>query len=350
MRLLLLVILLSLTIFLYPGGNKYNHNFLGKSSGQLVPKPNECEDRCFIVTSHLAGNHSPNRMKQAVLWFEHATMQSITKAIRRHQEKDQRSINAPCGWKKHFLVLEVSRNYLQLLTNRNLSQQTPLDIIFTGEGSNLDPRIFLNCSTMFLSRIDSDDLLDINFFEKISNFNAETGHATLLGSNELQTLVLDKDDGKVLCRIGKVKKSRKYQFSLGQTVVISYKDWTKHIFPKTLLGDHTRLLSVFKEIAPDIKVKTAKIYPTGLYTVTRLSGHFSKVNKECTAQIFSETFGNSYGESIVAAINFLPNLTKQEIHENNFWLTAAKSRKSFLSGSSFLQKIAGLGRFVPSFI
>ena len=283
------------------------------------------EKKCFLVSSRLQGNHSYQRMLQATSWFQTATLQSSIKAAHHYQ----RRLNSRDYF---YFRLEVTEGYRKLI-NENSTKMfrniVPFHFYLTSQRTSNGSFLSPECGTVYLTRLDADDLLDIYFFERLQKETLRRMNEVLvLGAWEIESLMIDKSsNGTILCKTTHLKKWRGYQYSLGQTVVISYWNWLKYFHPNTVLGDHTKLASIVRSKSPSLTIKEQELNRTGIYTITQLSGHFiDDVSPICDFHLMIQAVGPENAAIVVNSLNSLPDLTKSERQENSFWDNASGDR------------------------
>lgn len=305
-------------------------SFVGKKSKtptSSLPAPwlrNEVHPKCFLVTSHISGKHSHSRMEQSVRWLERATLESLATSARQHQQDKSESKNTFADI--FIFKLELDIHYYQFVLRRGLEKIDPFHYVILMRGSNFSESAISRCKTLYLTRIDADDLISINFFRRIEKVSLKRSNQSIvLGSMSLQALLLDRQEKKLLCRFKRITKWKNYQFSLGQTVVISSINWQTYLAPKTLLGDHTKLVSHLKQLVPSLDFIQQEFPDTGMYMITRLSGHFVDP-EECNVTELAHQIDKDMHGIILHSLHFLPNLTQEEIQQNHFWNSASRDR------------------------
>lgn len=199
-------------------------------------------------------------------------------------------------------------------------------ILFVQEPQHLEQlRIRISqdqCNIMHFIRLDFDDMINHDYISILSQLHSKdlkADHIDIVGSSSVHKLVLDTDGEKLLCSYELIRRETGYQFSIGQTVIMSSLTWNKFFKDRTMFGDHTKLKKTIESFNSNLIVRKRNLNLTSTYLVTRLSGHFPKHKiASCNFSDITVKIGNKSAELIYHAKKAIPDLEEKMMQENTF--------------------------------
>lgn len=295
---------------------------------------------CFIVAINLVGEHSPDRVGQAVSWMTAATLRSVAIAAQRLRVEN--------GSGRVAVVLTLGGSYARLVDKLRyppgmLLEGHNLTVIVRTKNQEEWTSQFpeAKCPLITILRLDADDSLVQSTFttlaEAITNTH-QPGKAIVSGTYILdQISVLKRTNASVVSCLGK-KYKRPYFHSVGLSVTLEHSVWKKMGYPLSF-GDHSKVRNllqalIFNKTRTQVSVLSTVHYPLGIYWITQLSGHFSLYEADlksagaCKKALLVRLFPQAgVAEQILKVLRFatlrgaVPQLSKQQMEENRFWTT-----------------------------
>ena len=298
-----------------------------ESNSNFIPADKNICDSHYIFVSTLEGNHSNSRVQNAFSWYLHGTLASIIQAISEHQQKHASTQN-DC----FTILLLKDGSYRRChTTNLHLPLKTRL-LLQTGVYPNYQnfvmDDIFVSHESrlLYFIRIDADDLIMVDFLVQLTTASQGSDlskQIVTLGPTRLDRLDIDGTQS-LRCKRSTLNNGGRlgYHFSLGQTVLMTYGNWMKYFPRQVTFGGHSVVNAYLEQLAPEISIISVDMNSTGLYMVTRLSGHFQQNRGDiplCNLTDLLEYFGRDKCSEILKSLPWLPDLDQKAMQENLFW-------------------------------